>query len=316
MDRLRQMCFRAGLAGGAVGGMVGLGGGVVMVPMMTRYAGLTQHQAVGTSSAAVAGTGLAGLASFGSAGAVDFGGAAAIGLAAMLTARAGALFTGRFNQVQMQRAFAYFQLVVAPMVPFKAYFLKQKQAEAERGSGSSSGRGSTNSTNSTNSSISSNSSNSSNSSARSAVATAAAAIGFGGVHGGDGSTPSDGARTAELLQLALVGSVAGFASGMFGIGGGVVLTPALCLLTELPHATILGTTLASMVPPSLIGAFTHYRMGNMLPRAALPLCIGSAIGASVGGQVAVRTPEEPLQILFALVIGGMGGRTLFKLRGK
>ena len=52
--------FGAGLVGGAFGGLVGLGGGVVMIPIMTGYAKMTKHEAVGTSAAAVAGTGAAG----------------------------------------------------------------------------------------------------------------------------------------------------------------------------------------------------------------------------------------------------------------
>ena len=64
-------CFGSGLAGGMMGGLIGLGGGVVMVPMMTAFARMTQHQAVGTSSLAVAAVGLSSCASFGSAGAVE-----------------------------------------------------------------------------------------------------------------------------------------------------------------------------------------------------------------------------------------------------
>ena len=78
-----------------------------MVPIMTSVAKMTQHQAIGTSSAAVAGTGLAGMASFGSAGAGDFVASAALASTAMLTARLGARVTKHFNPVAMQRAFAH-----------------------------------------------------------------------------------------------------------------------------------------------------------------------------------------------------------------
>ena len=50
--------------------------------------------------------------------------------------------------------------------------------------------------------------------------------------------------------------------------------------------------------------------------AALPLCAGSATGAFVGGQLAVRVDEEPLQLLFAVLIGAMGAQKLWSLRGK
>lgn len=123
-------------------------------------------------------------------------------------------------------------------------------------------------------------------------------------------------RRTQLFQLAVVGSAAGFASGMFGIGGGVVLTPALCLLTDMPHACVLGTTLASMVPPSLVSAGTHAQIGNVLGAVVAPLVAGSAIGAFCGGQLAVRLPEEPLQWGFAIFCLWSGGSKLWSLRGK
>ena len=117
-------------------------------------------------------------------------------------------------------------------------------------------------------------------------------------------------------MLGVTGLAAGFASGMFGIGGGLVLTPALCLLTEMPHACVLGTTLASMVPPSLVSAATHRQMGNVVVSAVAPLVLGSAIGAAAAGQVAVRAPEEPLQAAFCAFLMFTGGRKLWTLRGQ
>ena len=245
-----------------------------MVPMMTRFAGMGQHAAVGTSSAAVTGTGVAGMLSFGSAGAVDFAASAAIAVTAMVTARAGARFTTRFDPVQLQRAFACFQLAVAPMVPAKAALVSQNKTATASSAGGSA-----------------------NSSA-----------------GGSNASNGETARVIQLAQLAAVGVAAGFASGMFGIGGGVILTPALCLLTDMPWPCVLGTTLASMIPPSAVSAATHYRLGNAQPRAALVLCMGSAAGAAASGQVALRVPEEPLQWLFAIIIAGMGGQKLWALR--
>ena len=123
-------------------------------------------------------------------------------------------------------------------------------------------------------------------------------------------------RKQQLLKLAGVGLIAGFASGMFGIGGGVVITPALCLLTEMPFACVLGTTLASMVPPSLVSVGTHHQMGNVVASAVVPLVAGSALGSFASGQLAVRVPEEPLQWSFAIVIFAQGALKLWALRGK
>mmetsp|Transcript_33176 Transcript_33176/g.76184 ORF Transcript_33176/g.76184 Transcript_33176/m.76184 type:complete len:333 (+) Transcript_33176:96-1094(+) len=257
--------FGSGLAGGCLGGLVGLGGGAIMVPMMTAFAGFTQHAAVGTSSAAVASTGLAGCFSFASSGKVDFMAAGAIASTAMVGARFGARFTSRFNQTQLQRTFAVFQLVVAPLVPIKGYLVRQSKVEA---------------------------------------------------HTLSTDDPPQ-LSAVQMAKLAAIGLCSGVASGMFGIGGGVVITPALCLLTDMQHATVLGTTLTSMAPPGVVSAVTHHRMGNVTVSAVLPLCVGSACGALLGGQLAVHSPsEEPLQLIFALVIAAMGGQKLWALRGK
>ena len=262
------MVFGAGLAGGSLGGLVGLGGGAIMVPIMTGFASFTQHAAVGTSSAAVASTGLSGCLSFASSGKVDFVAAAAIASTAMVGARFGAGFTARFNQVQLQRTFAIFQIVVAPMVPLKGYLVRRSKT------GDASGTAAT-------------------------------------------VEEEPNARAMQLAKLAAIGVGAGVASGMFGIGGGVVITPSLCLLTDMEYAAVLGTTLASMIPPGIVSALTHHRMGNVNVGAVLPLCCGSVLGAYTGGQLAVHAPsEEPLQIIFAVVIAAMGGQKLWALRGK
>ena len=284
-------CFGSGLAGGMMGGLIGLGGGVVMVPLMTAFARMTQHQAVGTSSLAVAGVGLSSCASFGSAGAVDFVAAAAVATTAMVGARVGAKLTTRFDAVQLQRVFAAFQVCVAPMVPAKAYLVQRAKASEQEATGEIVGK------------------------APASAPVAPVAPVARGLEALLEPQKLWDERGAELAALTAVGMVCGVAAGLFGIGGGVVVTPALCLLTEMPYAMVLGTTLTSMVPPGLVSAATHHRLGNLVWAAAVPLCAGSACGAFGGGQLAVRMPEEPLQWLFAVFIAGMGGRKLWTLRG-
>ena len=116
--------------------------------------------------------------------------------------------------------------------------------------------------------------------------------------------------------LSLKGTVNRILLLIFNLDGNPQDTSGLCFATELPYVTVLGTTMASMALPSFVSSATHYRMGNLRPAAVLPLCVGSAIGAFAGGQLAVHSPgEEYLQLLFALLIGGMGGQKLWALRG-
>ena len=77
---------------------------------------------------------------------------------------------------------------------------------------------------------------------------------------------------------------------------------------------VLGSTLASMVPPSLVSVTTHAQLGNVVSSAVGPLVAGAALGSFMSGQVALRVPEEPLQWAFGLVIFSQGALKLFGLR--
>lgn len=260
-----------------------------MVPFMVGCARFSQHQAVGTSSAAVAMVGASGCISFGSVGAVDFVAACTVAATAMVGARFGAKLTGAFSAVQLTRAFAVFQLIVAPMVPLKGALVRRSKASGTADADQVAGGVSA-----------------------SAVETTTPTPTPTPTEGGSWLSP---AQIQQTLPLLLVGVVSGLASGMFGIGGGVVVTPALCMVTELPYSTVLGTTLTAMVPSAIVSVATHHRMGNVVTQAVLPLCVGSGLGAFCGGQLAVRVPEEPLQILFSIVIFALGGQKLYALRG-
>jgi uncharacterized protein len=84
-----MMSFLIGLLAGLFGGLVGLGGGVVMIPLMVRFFGFHQHQAHGTSLMALVFTGLTGAAVYGLEGTVDPLAAGLLAATAILTARFG-----------------------------------------------------------------------------------------------------------------------------------------------------------------------------------------------------------------------------------
>ena len=110
-----------GLAAGTFGGLIGLGGGLVMIPLMVRFAGLRQHQAHGTSLVALVFTGLGGAATYASRGAVDVAAAASLAVSAMVTARLGARHALSLPEWKLKRAFGGFQLVVAALILSKPY---------------------------------------------------------------------------------------------------------------------------------------------------------------------------------------------------
>jgi hypothetical protein len=103
----------AGGVAGLAGGLFGVGGGLLLVPMLTRFFALTQHQAHGTSLAAIGATAVAGLVVYGLHGQVAWVTAAVMGLASMLTARLGARLAARTSRAHLARAFAMFLVLVA-----------------------------------------------------------------------------------------------------------------------------------------------------------------------------------------------------------
>jgi hypothetical protein len=110
-----------GVTAGVFGGLVGLGGGVVMIPLMVRVAGLRQQQAHGTSLVALVFTGMAGAATYASSGAVDLAAAASLAVPAMATARLGARYAHALPEWKLKRAFGGFLLVVTALLLAKPY---------------------------------------------------------------------------------------------------------------------------------------------------------------------------------------------------
>ena len=116
--RLRAVL--GGLIAGATGGLFGVGGGIVIVPLLTGWFGATQHQAHGTSLATVGATALASLFVYGAHGNVRWSVAAVVGLASVFAARWGARLASRVSGPQLTRAFALFLVLVALRLLWKA----------------------------------------------------------------------------------------------------------------------------------------------------------------------------------------------------
>lgn len=89
------------------------------------------------------------------------------------------------------------------------------------------------------------------------------------------------------MQLLLIGLVAGIAGGMFGIGGGAIMVPAMVLLLGMTQKFSTGTSIAAQIfPIGLLGAIVYYREGNMDIRQAIVLAIGLVVGNLLGALFA------------------------------
>jgi len=112
----------------------------------------------------------------------------------------------------------------------------------------------------------------------------------------------------HVLILALLGVVAGTLSGLFGIGAGVVVTPALLWLTSMSQTQAQGTALAVMVPMSLLGAWRyHSQPGTAVEWSAVaPLALACLAGVWLGSHLAFLAEETLLRRAFGayLVLAG------------
>jgi uncharacterized membrane protein YfcA len=109
----------AGLLAGIFGGLVGLGGGVVMIPLLIAWAGLTRHQAHATSLAAVIATGAVGAATYALRGRVDLLATLVLAVAAISAASWGARTARRIDALRLRRIFGAFLLAVALLLAIR-----------------------------------------------------------------------------------------------------------------------------------------------------------------------------------------------------
>ncbi|MBS1950822.1 MAG: hypothetical protein OJF59_001907 [Cytophagales bacterium] len=105
------------------------------------------------------------------------------------------------------------------------------------------------------------------------------------------------------LILLMVGCCAGILSGMIGIGGGVVLIPALVYLLGYTQHLAEGTTLAAMVPPiGFLAAWVYYKNDYVDLKAATLIAFGFFIGGYVGAKWANQLSSEMLQKIFGVIM--------------
>lgn len=117
----------------------------------------------------------------------------------------------------------------------------------------------------------------------------------------------------QSLLLCLLGFGAGVLSGVIGIGGGIILVPALALLFKLSQHQAQGTTLALMVPPiGLLAAWTYYRNGYVDIRIAALVATGYFLGGLAGARFACWLSDVVLEKVFGAVLLVAALRMLLK----
>jgi hypothetical protein len=115
-----------------------------------------------------------------------------------------------------------------------------------------------------------------------------------------------------LLFLILIGMAAGFLGGMVGIGGGVLIVPALVLILGLSQHKAQGISLAMILfPVGIFGVINYYKKGYVDFKYAGLLAVGFLIGSYVGSKVSLSLPQETVKKVFAVVMILLALKLLF-----
>jgi uncharacterized membrane protein YfcA len=229
----------AGLVTGVAGGFFGVGGGAVMVPLLTGPLGLTQHEAHGTSLATIGLMSLVSIVVYAIHGNVDWITAALIAVTSVITARFGAKLAQRTSP---RRLTQFFALLLAILAARLLLWAPQHTGVA---------------------------------------------IEVGA------------ARVAFLLALGLV---VGMLAGFMGVGGGILVVPALTLLFGIPQQLAQGTSLAVILAAAPAGAIEHARHGSVVGRLVPRLALGGAIGGAIASFFAQRVSSGSLTRAFGLFL--------------
>lgn len=115
-----------------------------------------------------------------------------------------------------------------------------------------------------------------------------------------------------FLALILIGLAAGFLCGMVGLGGGIILIPALMLFLAMDQRMAQGTTIAIMLPPiGFFAAFNYYKAGYVNVKYALVIAVVFMVGGYLGSKLALNLPVPLLKKIFAVVLVVVAAKMIF-----
>ena len=229
-----------GAIGGLLSGAFGVGGGILMVPLLITFAGMDQRRASATSLAAIVPTAIAGTIAYLANGEVDVVAALFVAAGGVVGAWLGARLLKRLPLGWLRWMFIALLVAVAIRMLFVV---------PERG---------------------------------------------------DGFVELSGWTIVALVALGLV---VGVASGLFGIGGGLVMVPVFIALFGMSDLVAKGTSLAVMIPTAVSGTITNFRGGIVDLRAGLIAGIAATIASFGGVWIAhLLSPEWATWLFAALVV--------------
>jgi len=227
-----------GVAGGLLSGMFGVGGGIILVPLLMAFAGLDQKRAAATSLLAILPTAISGSVTYALHGEIDYVAAGIVAVGAIGGAFIGTALLRRIPVVWLRWIFIAMLVVVA----LRMLFLEPSRGEPLP------------------------------------------------------LTP------VLVIAYLLLGLVMGIASGLLGVGGGIIAVPALVALFGISDLIAKGTSLLVMVPTTISGTISNRRAGLVDVRTGLIVGAAAAVASILGATIALALPARVAAILFAVFL--------------
>lgn len=227
-----------GAVAGAMAGLFGVGGGIIIVPALTMIMKMPRRMAHGTSLAAVLPVAVSGLIGYWTGDEVDWAVAGCLAVGAV----GGAVVGTRILHVVPVRALA-FAFAALMLLTAAELFLSTGEGEG-----------------------------------RSEMSVALA------------------------VGLLLLGLVSGTLAGLLGVGGGVVMVPAMVLLFGMPAATAKGTSLAVIIPTSIMGTWRNRKQSNADLPVAAGIGLAGVLTAFALSQVSIQLDEDLANALFGALL--------------
>ena len=117
---------------------------------------------------------------------------------------------------------------------------------------------------------------------------------------------------SSISLLLMIGFVSGVASGLFGVGGGILIVPGLIYLAGYSQHAATGTSLAILLPPvGLAAVIEYYRHGNVDLKAALIVAGALFVGGWCGAVIANHVAGPYLRLAFGIFVVAMGFYLIF-----
>jgi len=237
-----------GVVGGLLSGLFAIGGGIVMVPLLTTFAKLDQRVAAATSLAAIVPTSIVGSITYFAAGEVDLVAAGIVSAGAVVGAVLGGRLLRRISLTWLRWMFIVFVVAIAA----RLFFVSPERGEPIELS------------------------------------------------------------PLVAAEFVVLGLAMGVLSALFGIGGGIIAVPAFIGVFAISDLVAKGTSLAVMIPTSIVGTVTNWRAGTVDVRSGLVLGIAATIASVPGAALALNLSPRLSSVLFGALLLAVAAQLAYR----